>query len=95
MDSVYMCPKCNRYGFAWDARAKVLMCHWSGCSHVIRVPKELGRAPNRAEALLLIKCDHSEEVTKLKEENLELKAEIVKLKALLQFALNRICRLVS
>ncbi len=34
------CPKCNRHGFMWDGRAKILMCHYASCSHVIRIPNQ-------------------------------------------------------
>jgi len=33
----YRCPKCNRYGMQWDARAKVLVCYYSTCNYVIRM----------------------------------------------------------
>lgn len=33
----YCCPKCGRYGMEWDGRAKVLMCHYNTCRHVIRM----------------------------------------------------------
>ena len=36
---IYPCPKCGRFGMAWDGRAKVFMCHWmTTCGHVIRTP---------------------------------------------------------
>jgi len=34
---VYCCPNCDRYGMEWDGRAKVLMCHYHTCRHVIRM----------------------------------------------------------
>lgn len=37
----YQCPKCNRYGVVWDGRAKVLMCHYNTCSHVIRIENQI------------------------------------------------------
>jgi hypothetical protein len=33
----YECPKCHRFGLAWDGRAKVLMCYYNTCNHVIRM----------------------------------------------------------
>ncbi len=33
----YKCPKCSRNGMGWDARAKVLMCYFRSCSHVIHI----------------------------------------------------------
>ncbi len=30
---IYLCPICSKFGFAWDGRAKVWMCHWPSCSH--------------------------------------------------------------
>jgi hypothetical protein len=33
----YRCPKCERYGMEWDARAKVLTCYYNTCRHVIRM----------------------------------------------------------
>ena len=35
---VYECPKCGKYGIAWDARGKVLMCYYIGCNYVVRMP---------------------------------------------------------
>ncbi len=37
---VYKCPKCKRYGFVWDARAKILMCSYETCRHVIRIENQ-------------------------------------------------------
>ena len=37
----YQCPKCNRYGVVWDGRAKVLMCHYNTCNHVIRIENQI------------------------------------------------------
>ncbi len=34
----YKCPKCNNYGIEWDARAKILLCYYDKCNHVIRIP---------------------------------------------------------
>ncbi len=33
---MYKCPKCGRFGMEWDGRAKVLMCYYNTCNHVIR-----------------------------------------------------------
>lgn len=54
----YECPKCHRYGMAWDGRAKVLMCHYNTCSHVIRlsVHKQI---PTPQEITAAIKRDTS------------------------------------
>jgi len=38
--AVYKCPKCKRYGMEWDGRAKVLMCYYNTCSHVIRIQNQ-------------------------------------------------------
>jgi len=32
------CPACGRYGMRWDARARVLLCYYSDCMHVTRLP---------------------------------------------------------
>ena len=32
----FICPKCGRYGMEWDGLAKILICHYRSCSHVIR-----------------------------------------------------------
>jgi hypothetical protein len=34
---LYRCPRCGRIGMEWDARAKVLMCYFNTCRHVIRL----------------------------------------------------------
>lgn len=36
----YQCPKCDRYGMEWDGRAKILMCYYNTCSHVIRIKNQ-------------------------------------------------------
>lgn len=33
----YKCPKCGRYGMEWDGRAKILLCYYTNCNHVIRM----------------------------------------------------------
>lgn len=33
----YKCPKCGRYGMEWDGRAKILLCYYTRCNHVIRI----------------------------------------------------------
>jgi len=34
---LYKCPKCGRFGMEWDGRAKVLICYYNTCKHVIRI----------------------------------------------------------
>ncbi len=36
----YMCPQCKRFGIAWDARAKILMCYYASCRYVIRIENQ-------------------------------------------------------
>ena len=36
----YECPKCNRYGMEWDGRAKVLVCYYNTCNHIIRIQNQ-------------------------------------------------------
>lgn len=33
----YKCPKCGRLGMEWDGRAKVIMCYYNSCNHVIKM----------------------------------------------------------
>lgn len=33
----FICPKCKRYGMEWDGRAKILICYYNTCNHVIRI----------------------------------------------------------
>ena len=42
----FVCPKCNRYGMEWDGRAKVLVCYYSTCNHVIRMQNQKSIPPN-------------------------------------------------
>lgn len=37
---MYECPKCKRFGMEWDGRAKVLMCYYNTCNHVIRMENQ-------------------------------------------------------
>lgn len=37
---LYECPKCGRFGMEWDGRAKVLICCFNSCNHVIRIPNQ-------------------------------------------------------
>ena len=37
---LYECPKCDRYGMEWDGRAKVLICRFNSCNHVIRISNQ-------------------------------------------------------
>ena len=49
----YKCPKCDRLSIAWDGRAKILMCYYVSCSHVVRIPgqKAIPSADQVLEAL--------------------------------------------
>ncbi len=38
--AIYNCPKCRRFGMAWDGRAKILMCYYKNCSHGIRIENQ-------------------------------------------------------
>ena len=80
MGYVYICPACDRHGFAWDGRAKIFMCFFGTCSHVVRVSKEIRVEPSRPEAMRLIWGDIAE-VAKLKNRNRRLHNEIVRLKS--------------
>lgn len=56
----FVCPKCKRYGMEWDGRAKILICYYNTCNHVIRInPKkpipsndQISRAIHEEEAHL-------------------------------------------
>ncbi len=50
----YRCPKCQRYGMEWDARAKVLTCCYNTCRHVIRMgsPKKTP-SPEKISAAII------------------------------------------
>ena len=37
---MYECPKCKRFGMEWDGRAKVIMCYYNTCNHVIRIENQ-------------------------------------------------------
>lgn len=52
---VFVCPKCNRYGMAWDGRAKVLLCYYGSCNHVIRNVERAGGIPTEQEIERAIK----------------------------------------
>lgn len=54
----YQCPKCNRYGVEWDGRAKVLMCHYNTCTHVIRIENQIS-IPTPERILEAIDNEHS------------------------------------
>lgn len=43
------CPKCGRFGMSWDARAKVIMCLYIGCQHVISDVAMAGKIPTEKE----------------------------------------------
>jgi hypothetical protein len=36
----YKCPKCKRFGIEWDGRAKILICYYNTCNHVIRLENQ-------------------------------------------------------
>ena len=36
----YQCPKCGRYGMEWDGRAKVLICYFKNCNHIIHIENQ-------------------------------------------------------
>ena len=38
----YYCPKCNRYGMEWSERARVLMCYYNSCNHVVCIENQKG-----------------------------------------------------
>ena len=38
----YKCPKCKRFGMEWDGRAKVLICLYHSCKHVIHLNNQKG-----------------------------------------------------
>ncbi len=43
------CPKCNRDGMSWDARAKIIRCLYISCQHVIRDIAYAGSIPTETE----------------------------------------------
>jgi len=50
----YRCPKCERYGMEWDARAKVLTCYYDTCRHVIRMgPQKSIPSPEKIAAAIV------------------------------------------
>lgn len=59
----YQCPKCVRYGMEWDGRAKVLLCYYNTCNHVIRIENQKS-VPNSKTILEAIKRDSRRKVTK-------------------------------
>ena len=42
------CPVCGRYGMCWDARARILLCYYYDCMHVIRLSNK-DAAPTQEE----------------------------------------------
>jgi hypothetical protein len=36
----YQCSSCGRYGMEWDGRAKILICCYNECNHVIRIENQ-------------------------------------------------------
>lgn len=57
----YQCPKCRRYGMEWDGRAKVLLCYYNTCNHVIRI-KNQKNVPNSEVILAAIRGDSPQAV---------------------------------
>ncbi len=57
----YQCPKCSRYGMEWDGRAKVLLCYYNTCNHVIRI-KNQKNVPNSEVILAAIREDSPQAV---------------------------------
>lgn len=57
----YQCPKCHRYGMEWDGRAKVLLCYYNTCNHVIRI-KNQKDVPNSEVILAAIRGDSNRAV---------------------------------
>jgi len=53
---MYQCPICGRYGMEWDGRAKVLLCHYNTCNHVIRIENQK-KIPDSETILEVIKDD--------------------------------------
>jgi hypothetical protein len=51
-----LCPACNRYGMRWDARAKVLLCYYDDCRHVVRFG-DIRKAPTKDEILAAMHTD--------------------------------------
>lgn len=50
----YRCPKCERYGMEWDARAKVLTCCYNTCRHVVRMGSQKSTpSPERISAAIV------------------------------------------
>ncbi len=45
----------------WDGRAKVLMCYFRDCNHVIRIPGQK-EYPTKGQILLAIATDSTEEL---------------------------------
>jgi hypothetical protein len=42
----FICPKCGRYGMEWEARAKILICCYWDCNHIIRGGPRFGIPSN-------------------------------------------------
>jgi hypothetical protein len=53
----FVCPKCGRYGMEWDGRAKVLVCYYNTCNHVIPVESH-NAVPTAREIQHAIAEDH-------------------------------------
>jgi len=58
MSKGFVCPACSKDGIYWDARAKVLLCHYTNCNYVIRIPKDsYGDVPTYEQAVSAITHD--------------------------------------
>lgn len=53
---LYECPKCCRIGMEWDGRAKVLICHFNTCNHVIRIRNQKA-IPTHEQIISVIRQD--------------------------------------
>jgi len=52
----FVCPKCNRYGMEWDGRAKVLVCYYNTCNHVVRIENQKA-VPSTDQIMHAIQAD--------------------------------------
>jgi hypothetical protein len=53
---IYVCPLCTRWGMAWEARAKILLCHYRNCNYTIEVQFK-GKIPTRDEIKRALRSD--------------------------------------
>lgn len=56
MIMTYLCPKCGRYGIEWDSRAKVLLCYYDKCNHVIHI-EHIKNKPTEKQIVLALVYD--------------------------------------